>query len=183
MNNIITRHRNFCEIDLKPQTAFFTGYRTKKLLKNNPSPTLLQDLKNTLIQTIEELCRKGYIQFICGMNDGFDLLAASAILEVQRYKPLIELHAAIPFIGQEDNYSDQEKIIYHQTLRSANVVKVIYNNPTQQSDAHLLRNDFMIENSSAVVCYYDPNRNELRSGTLYNVRHAQKKNIPVINLF
>ncbi|MFI3287539.1 MAG: hypothetical protein R3Y61_03585, partial [Rikenellaceae bacterium] len=61
MTTIIRRHRNYCEIDYKPQTAFFSGYRTKKLLKYNSAP--FTELREKLRATLLELYNFGYKRF------------------------------------------------------------------------------------------------------------------------
>lgn len=184
MSKMMQRHRSYCEIDYKPITACFSGYRTKKLIKGHPRKSdFIAALKELLREKILELYRGGYCRFICGMGEGFDLIAASVLLEIRESKPLIELIAAIPFIGHYQNYSDDEKELYNQILLNANKVEVIYNNPDNQSDAHLMRNRYMLESSSTVVCYFNPNSKEPRSGTQYNVRHALSLGLEVVNLF
>ncbi len=184
MNKIIQNHRNYCEIDHISTTVCFTGYRTKKLLKGHTLKLeFVAALKERLRAKILELYRVGYSRFICGMGEGFDLIAASVLLEIKESKPLIELIAALPFIGQHKNYSDDERELYNEILLNANQVKVIYNNPDKESCAHLMRNRYMLDNSSLVVTYFNPNIKEPRSGTYYNIRYAQDIGIEVINLF
>ncbi|MFI3287287.1 MAG: SLOG family protein [Rikenellaceae bacterium] len=168
-------------MDYKPQTAFFSGYRTKKLLKYNSAP--FGELREKLRATLLELYNFGYKRFICGMGEGFDLVAAEEVLKFREIKPLVELMAAVPYIGHERSFSMEEKGLYYDLLTKADEVKVLCNNPVNIGGAHLLRNEYMLGESSVLVCYFDEAKSEPRSGTQYNVRHARKEGLRVINLF
>ena len=58
----------------KNRTCFFTGHRD--------IPEYVQHLINTkLLETIDGLYDKGYVNFICGGAVGFDTMAAKAVIE------------------------------------------------------------------------------------------------------
>ena len=64
------------------KTIAFSGYRSEKL-PENIDPIRI-NLRETVLSSIEE----GYDTFLCGMADGFDLMAANVVLE---FKPQYDL--------------------------------------------------------------------------------------------
>ena len=54
-------------------TVAFSGYRTEKL-PENIDPIRI-NLRDTVVKCIED----GYDTFLCGMADGFDLMAAEVV--------------------------------------------------------------------------------------------------------
>lgn len=63
---------------------------------------------------------QGYNTFLTGGSEGFDLVAANAVLQLKRVNTDIQLVMVAPFIGQEQRYSavDQNELqIYLGTSR------------------------------------------------------------------
>ena len=110
------------------------------------------------------------------MSEGFDLLSAGAVIRVRMKHPQIKLLIAIPFMGQELSYSPQDKQLYDVIYQLANEVVLISDDYHER--AFLDRNDFMLNNSSAIICYYDGQR----GGTMYTYNRAAKSEKRIINL-
>ncbi len=160
----------------KSTTAAFTGYRTIKILRSASGRDIIEKLYLELNDVIEKLCEEGYDTFLSGMAEGFDMLAAEAVLKVKMKRANIRLIAVVPFLGQESGYFPRDKKRYQDILHSAD--KVVITSDTYHKKAFFVRNDYMIQNSSLIVCYYDGQR----GGTMYTYNRALRNNMKIINL-
>ncbi len=157
-------------------TLCFTGYRTSKIIRTNNSPNLIEGISINLEKTIQSFYNQGYNTFISGMSEGFDMLAAEVVIKLRVKHPEIKLILAIPFMGQESTYSQQDKNRYDFIYKSAN--DTLFSSNTYHNRAFLDRNDYMLERSSAIICYYDGQS----GGTMYTYNRAVKRNMIIVNL-
>ena len=164
------------KIDCQHSVAF-SGYRASKLLKCLSDSDAVQRLEQRIFEAVVSLVEQGYTTFMTGMSDGFDLLAASAVLRLKQTHQGIELVAVIPFHGQSKGYSAQDRALYDMVLARADVTLYLsykYISPKQ----YLCRNDFLVLNSSQLLCYYDGQR----GGTMYTYNRAMKFGLEITNL-
>ena len=161
----------------KEKSVSFTGYRTSKILKSSSIPNLLEHIKGDIYTAVSQLCSEGYNTFITGMSEGFDLIAAIAVLEFKKTHSDINLIAVIPFEGQDWGYGTEDKDMYKYICD--NVDSMVLTSQRYSKDAFFKRNDYLLDNSSAVVCYYDGQR----GGTMYTYNRAKKRELPIINIF
>lgn len=157
-------------------TVSFTGYRLDKLLTLSDDINFIQQINDALISSITQLIEQGYITFLTGMSDGFDLMAAQSVLKLKTSYPQIQLIAAIPFVNQEVKYSPQDKKLYKEVLS-------LVDNSVTFADhfskgAYFLRNNFLVDNSSVLVTYFTG----LKGGTKYTYDRASKTGLRIINL-
>lgn len=89
----------------REKTVSFTGYRTHKILRSTNEPDIIKRLSEKKEQTIKSLIDQGYTTFLSGMAEGFDMLAAEAVLRIRIKRPEIKLIVVIPFQGQELEYT------------------------------------------------------------------------------
>lgn len=150
----------------KEKAVAFTGHRE---LKSN---VYLETL-----QAVIDHCERGYDTFLTGMAEGFDLLGAIAVLEAKKQFPHIKLVAVIPYEGQSKRFDPNSIKTYDTILHNVDHRVVLYDN--YFNDVFLRRNDYLLENSSTVICYYSGQR----SGTMYTVNRAKKAGMPILNLF
>lgn len=155
----------------KEKSAAFSGHRE---IDTTDKDRVVEKLKQTIIKCYD----KGIRNFYCGMAVGFDLLAAETILFLQdKYKD-ISLTAVIPFRGQPSRFINEDKERYEDVLRNASHIFVL--SEKYYDGCMLRRNDFMIENSSKLIAYYN---GKYGGGTFYTCRKAKKLKIPIINVF
>lgn len=154
------------ELD-KTKTVAFSGHRS---FDNLPD-------QFRLIATIQELYDSGCTNFITGLAVGFDLSAALAVSEVMKNAPDIRMIGAVPFPGQELRYKDWQKLWYSEMYEKCTDIVTI--SEYYHNGAYFQRNDFMVDNSSILVCYYNGNP----SGTAYTVNRAKQRGLRIINLF
>ena len=147
-------------------TACFTGHRSYR-----------GECKDALLDAVRALYKEGYRTFLCGMAVGFDLAAAEAVLELRNELPEITLDAIVPFEGMERKFSEGDKVRFRNIL--ANADKVVTLAPRYSVELYSVRNNFLVDNSSAIIAYFDGSK----GGTAYTVRRAIKQLHRYINLY
>lgn len=159
------------------KTVAFTGYRTEKIIRSAPSLNIEKLIFEKTLEVIKTLYEQGYNTFLCGMAQGFDMLAAEATLRAKEDCPDIKLIAVIPFMGQELGYGNTDKERYNRIFENSSSVEMVSNCYSEY--VYFKRNDYLLKNSSLLVCYYSG----LRGGTMYTVNRAIRARMPIINIF
>lgn len=163
--------RKACHQWLRKHSVAFSGHRRV----SGRGKTLSDDLQVIL----HTLYKAGHRFFYTGGAVGFDLLAARAVLEFRRTHPDIVLIVAVPFRNQDSKFPMQDKKVYEAILGEADFVVLL--SESYYDGCYLARNDFMLENSSVLVAYWD---GKTTGGTSYTCRKAMKnKTMSVVNVF
>lgn len=159
---------DFARVPLdRAATAAFTGHRSYD-----------GSAAAQLAQTVRALYARGFRTFLCGMAPGFDLAAAEAVLDQADGCPGIGVVAVIPFAHHIDRLPEADRPRYRRVLdRSADVVTLA---DRYTPRVYLRRNDFLVDNASYVVAWYDGN---ISCGTGYTVSRAHRLRLPVENLY
>ena len=157
----------------------FTGYRPEKfsfslVFGNDEMKELEEKIYNAVFALVEE----GFSEFYCGMASGFDLLCGKAVVDIKRTNPekAIKLLAAIPYRSQSNGFSNMWKKLYDIVLHEADESRLI--SEEYSLNGYDKRNRLMVDNSSAVICYFDGKS----GGTANTVKYALKKGRRIINL-
>ena len=154
------------EVDLvKKYTACVSGHR--RAYDNIQE----RDVKEKFVYLIE----KGYDTFLIGMAVGFDLYCFK-ILEKLKEEFNFRIIACVPCEKQDLKYSEKQKREYKKALENADDVILLSKEYTPY--CMLKRNRFMVDNSSALVCYIRQNS----GGTKYTLDYAIKKNLEIIKV-
>lgn len=110
---------------------------------------------------------------VSGMALGWD--TALAIAATQRNIPFI---AAVPFLGQERMWSEDQQTIYHNLLDLSEKTVIVCDGgygPWKMQR----RNEWMVDNSDLVFALWDGSK----GGTANCVQYAVKQNRPVKNFW
>lgn len=159
------------------ETVSFTGYRPEKIKKSQPNnDQVFAEIQARLLSTIHKLAERGYKTFLSGMAEGFDHMAASAVLLARNSFPEIELICVVPFPEQAQRFEPFWKAEHARAVKEAQ--RVITISEQYHSGVFYRRNDFLVDNASVLVCYYDGQP----GGTHYTVQLAEKKQLEIINL-
>ncbi len=162
------------------KTAAFSGHRTPKIA-GAPSLFPIADTLEVVGQRLEDALRRavadGYTTFLSGMAEGFDLAAAEAVLRMRDGGAEVKLVAVVPFRGQAAGFADDVRARYYEVIRRADRVEMLHE--SYFAGCFHRRNDFLVENASRLICYY----NGAEGGTRYTVRRAQQAGLEVANLF
>ena len=152
-------------------SAAFTGHRFYDFSQR-------EFIQERLTSAISEAYDHGIRNFISGFALGIDLMAAQLVQSLKCNLPGISLTAAIPFEGQAERYNIYDKRVYRRLLELAD--KVIVLSDCYYPRCFLDRDEFMVENASYLIAYYDGRE---KGGTYYTVKKARARGIPIINVY
>ncbi len=112
---------------------------------------------------------------LTGMAVGFDqLIAENCILNNIPFK------ACIPFEGQEVLWPEHIKLKYYYLLEKAQEIYLV-SPPGYAAWKLLVRNKYMVDQSKAVVAYYDASKNT--GGTKHCVEYSRGLKRPILNIW
>lgn len=111
---------------------------------------------------------------ISGMASGWD--QAIAVASNKRGIPWV---AAVPFEGQASRWPQEHQDFYHDLLKSASEV-VLVSDGGYAPEKHTLRDQWMVNNSSAVSALWSGVR---KGGTWATVEYALRSDKPVLNFW
>ena len=146
----------------------FTGHR---IIKKTSLPLIKQKIEIE----VRKLIVQGVTHFIAGGALGFDTLAAQTVLELKKDYSQIKLILAIPCESQASKWNYKDKIIYEYIKNQAD--KVIYISKEYEKDCMLMRNKFMVDNSTFVIAMWDGRK---YGGTFYTLKCAERLNKQII---
>lgn len=152
-------------------SAAFTGHRFYDFSQR-------EYIQERLTSAISEAYDHGIRNFISGFALGIDLMAAQLVQSLKCNLPGISLTAAIPFEGQAERYNIYDKRVYGRLLELAD--KVVVLSDCYYPRCFLDRDEFMVENASYLIAYYDGRE---KGGTYYTVKKARARGIPIINVY
>ena len=155
----------------KETTASFTGHRHYDFSNR-------ETIRSRLSSAILEAYGLGYRNFISGFAVGIDMLAAEVVVSLKDSHPDIRLIAAIPFDGQAARFSVFDKRRYDRLMAKADDVIVLSEHYFTR--CFLERDEFMVNNSSRLIAYYDGRE---KGGTYYTVKKAREQNIHIVNVY
>ena len=159
--------RKFC----RAATAAFTGHRFV-------DASLREHVKKRLTRAVLDAYGNGIRNFISGFAIGFDMMAAEVVVSLKQIYPDIILTAAVPFKEQAARFGFYDRKRYDRLLEVADEVIVV--SERYYPRCFLDRDEFMVNNSSLLIGYYDGRE---KGGTFYTIRKAMAQNIPIVNVF
>lgn len=167
--NMMTRENSCC----------FTGHRTIPADRVNL-------IRISTERAVSLLYRDGYRFFICGGALGFDTLAAQIVLRAAERVKDIRLILALPCRNQTERWISTPDFDAKNAIREYARIKgmancVTYVNEMASETCMKERNQFMVDHSSAIIAYYNPE--VFRSGTGQTVRMAQRAGMRMINVW
>ena len=152
-------------------TAAFTGHRFVDAAQR-------EHVKKRLSNAVLDAYGHGIRNFISGFAIGFDMIAAEVVVSLKQSHPDITLTAAIPFNGQASRFSFYDRKQYDRLLEVADEVIVL--SDRYYPRCFLDRDEFMVNNASSLIAYYDGRE---KGGTFYTIRKAMAQNIPIVNVY
>jgi len=151
----------------------FSGYRPEKLPDGgDDNENSIKSLRGEIRSAVLEAIEHGFNTFFTGMAEGFDIIAAEEVLALRGEGKTIYLIAVNPY-DDGRNHSDRFNSIIEQADDSVTL------NGKYSRGAYYIRNEYMVDNSSRLICYYDGRY----GGTEYTVDYANKKGLTIINLW
>lgn len=164
---------------VKYRSCCFTGHRSVNLPGGGDSadPQIAQ-LQSLLEKAILRACELDCLLFYAGGADGFDMLAAEAVLRIREKKyPNIRLCLALPSKTQGAILPRALRARYDAILAAAD--SVYYASESNNTAAAMFdRNRYMVDHAELCIAYLVKNS----GGTLYTVNYARQRGVPVLNL-
>lgn len=157
------------EQQARPYTACFTGHRQ---LDEGQLPVLRMRLDKVLAK----LYGMGYRRFICGGALGFDMLAAEQVIGMKARMGDVQLVLAIPCAAQSRPWPVSEGQRYERIIYGADETHVL--SRVYYKGCMAVRNRFMVDRSSYVICYLT----DAKGGTASTAAYAFKENLPLLNI-
>jgi len=111
-------------------------------------------------------------KIITGMALGVDTVAAEVALTME-----IPYIAAVPFPGQENTWTDEQKIHYNHLLNWAEDVEFV-SDANDHKGVYQVRNQWMVDRADIVVAVW----NGFKGGTRNCIEYAIRKEVPVWRL-
>lgn len=111
------------------------------------------------------------------MAVGFDIAAAEVALDLREELCGLKVVAVIPFEGMQNRFSESDRNRFEQIVKCAD--ESITLAPRYSTEVYAVRNNFLVDNSSACIAYFDGSK----GGTAYTVRRALKSLLQIINLY
>ncbi len=151
------------------KTLCVSGHRPDGLpwFKNGYNQKLHGEFTLILEEYLKFAIQNGFTHFIAGGALGVDTDFALLVLKLKRHGEKITLEIAVPCKGQEKYWNTEDKAVYNYILQHAD--KVTYLSETYYSFCMQRRNEYMVENSDALlVCW-----NGIKKGGTYSTaKHA-----------
>ncbi|MDR0957718.1 MAG: DUF1273 domain-containing protein [Clostridiales bacterium] len=153
----------------------FSGYRPEKFpfSVEADNPTLLI-LKLKLQEEVRKAVKEDGAVFYSGMQRGFDILAAEAVLELKSKCENVNLVCVLPFKGFVVGGLWENR--FRKLIQFADEIVTISNLPSKW--AFLARNDYIVSHAETAIVFYDGKH----GGSEYTVRKAYENGLNVINL-
>ena len=158
------------EEELRKHRCCFTGHRPEKL--HLPKNKIRELLRVAIKQAIHD----GFTTFISGMARGIDMWAAELVLEEKNKNSKIKLICAIPLMGFERSWNEQEKQTYRSIIAKADYVKYVSDHYFRA--CFQVRNEWMVNHSHRVIATY----NGESGGTRNTINYAKRMGVDIINI-
>lgn len=148
----------------------FTGHRNIDARHILQLPALLDD-------QIERLIVCGVDTFRGGGAVGFDMLAQLKVIEKKKKYPFVKLHLILPCRDQTKKWSEHSRAVYDYIASEADSIEYVADlyTPTCMKE----RNRRLVDGSDFCLAFAA----KKASGSSYTISYAQKKDVPVINLY
>ena len=147
-------------------TACFTGHRSYDGCRDRE-----------LEAAIRELYALGYRTLLCGMAMGFDIVAAERALALRDELAGLRVVAVVPFEGVQRGFSERWRLRFESVMAASDDSITLA--PRYSTGVYALRNNYLVDNSSAIIAYFTGEK----GGTAYTVRRAVKSLCYLINIY
>ncbi len=134
-------------------------------------------LRRRLREEILALVEDGVGTFLAGGALGFDTIAAQEVLRVRAMGlPTLKLVLALPYVGQEETWSQRDAAVYRSLLRQAD--EVVYMAEGYRRGIMHQRDRYLVDHSAYCICYLV----QEKGGTAYTAQYAKEQGVLVRNL-
>ena len=159
------------------KTCAFTGYRPSKMPWGyDETDARCVEFRFRLRESLEYLIGKGYTDFMSGGALGFDQMAARIVLSLREKYPWVRLIMVIPFNGQADKWSREQRGRWLEIIEASD--RVIRINHRYDKGVFFQRNHYMVENADLLLAAFDGQP----GGTAGTVAYAKRHGVRVVRI-
>jgi len=132
-------------------------------------------LQKAIRNTIDD----GYRIFYNGLAQGFDIIAAEAIIKEKyaRDDCKLILVSVAPFKGQELKWGKLWRTRHDEVLKASDEIVTL--NERYIKGCYYERNRYLIDHTSRLICFYSGKN----SGTKHTFDYAEEKGLDIVNLW
>lgn len=145
----------------KKYSVCFSGYEPDQFpFDYQQNEVQLHKLHTQIEKAIVKALDSSYRKFFTGMVDGFDLVAAETLLKIKEEYPQykdIYITAVIPY--PEYSCSENWQKLFDIVKSCAN--QIIYISPKYTNDCFQMRNQYIIDNSSYMICFWNSDKADI----------------------
>ena len=155
----------------------FTGYRPAKMPWGaDEKDARCAEFRFRLRESLEYLIGRGYADFLSGGALGFDQMAAEIVLSLREKYPWVRLIMVIPFAGQADKWSEEQRRRWLSIIEASD--KVVYVSHSYDKGVFFRRNHYLVEHADLLLAAFDGRP----GGTANTVAYARQHGVRVARL-
>ena len=159
------------------KTCAFTGYRPSKMPWGyDETDARCVEFRFRLREALEYLIGQGYTDFMSGGALGFDQMAAEIVLSLREKYPWVRLIMVIPFDGQADKWSREQRGRWLEIIEASD--RVIRISHRYDKGVFFQRNHYMVENADLLLAAFDGRP----GGTAGTVAYAKRHGVRVVRI-
>ena len=159
------------------KTCAFTGYRPSKMPWGyDETDARCVEFRFRLREALEYLIGQGYTDFLSGGALGFDQMAAEIVLSLREKYPWVRLVMVIPFDGQADKWSREQRGRWLEIIEASD--RVIRISHAYDKGVFFRRNHYLVENANLLLAAYDGQP----GGTAGTVAYAKRHGVRVVRI-
>ena len=159
------------------KTCAFTGYRPSKMPWGyDETDARCVEFRFRLREALEYLIGQGYTDFMSGGALGFDQMAAEIVLSLREKYPWVRLVMVIPFDGQADKWSREQRGRWLEIIEASD--RVIRISHSYGKGVFFQRNHYMVENADLLLAAFDGQP----GGTAGTVAYAKRHGVRVVHI-
>ena len=165
-------------------TVCITGHREKSIAPYQGDLRFSELTKKTvrlmLCRYIAMAAEAGYTRFLSGLATGTDLWAADYILKLRTKDERIKLIGVMPYLRHAERFPADYRMLLENAENGADCLlttctepQIVYGKRRTRytsPDLYRDRNYYMVDNSAAVIAFFEPS--ETMSGTAQTVNRA-----------
>lgn len=129
-----------------------------------------------LREALEYLIGQGYTDFLSGGALGFDQMAAEIVLSLRERYPWVRLIMVIPFDGQADKWSQEQRERWLSIIEASD--RVVHVSHEYDKGVFFRRNHYLVENSNLLLAAYDGHP----GGTAGTIAYAKRHGVKVVTI-
>ena len=159
------------------KTCAFTGYRPSKMPWGyDETDARCVEFRFRLREALEYLIGQGYTDFMSGGALGFDQMAAEIVLSLREKYPWVRLIMVIPFDGQADKWSREQRGRWLEIIEASD--RVIRISHEYDKGVFFKRNHYLVENADLLLAAFDGQP----GGTAGTVAYAKRHGVRVVRI-